>query len=100
MGYCGICTFIISTLPNSFSCERRYGNMFEFELPKGSSKRGNCLGTINCAKIAFAVLRPERESNPRIKVLQTPAFPLRHQAMVRTDEKFSIFPALGLRHAG
>lgn len=24
--------------------------------------------------------RPERESNPRIEVLQTPAFPLRHPA--------------------
>jgi hypothetical protein len=33
-------------------------------------------------KDRFCVWRPRRESNPRIEVLQTPAFPLRHVAVV------------------
>ena len=42
-------------------------------------------------KFGGLILRPGRESNPRIAVLQTAAFPLRHQA----DKAYCSLSGLG-----
>lgn len=44
-------------------------------------------GRIEYLNICFSILRPERESNPRVAVLQTAALPLRHLAIYSYFER-------------
>ena len=61
----------------------------EYGLPSftGNQQVSRPLPTAQASNIRYALLRPGRESDPRMRVLQTPVLPLHHQAYPRNNNK-------------